>query len=165
MNTRLVAVMQRSKGTEFVQYSTEDISNLFSWINDVIARKAFELYESHGSSPGHDLEDWLRAEAELLHQVPLKLIESNGEYTVRAEVPGFGSADLEIRVEPRCLTILGKRETKQEEENGEMIRSEWSANQIFRTLDLPSEIDTSKVSTTLKDGFLTVALPKIQTAK
>jgi HSP20 family molecular chaperone IbpA len=165
MTTLSAAVMQRSKGTELVQQSSEDISKQFSRINDVIARRAFELFESHGSSPGHDLEDWLRAESELLDQVPLKVTESNGEYTVRAEVPGFGSDDLEIRVEPRCLTISGKRETRQEEDNGKMIRSEWCANQIFRSLDLPSEIDTSKVSTTLKDGILTVALSKIQTAK
>ncbi len=32
---------------------------------DAIARRAYELYLSRGSEPGHEMEDWLQAEAEL----------------------------------------------------------------------------------------------------
>jgi hypothetical protein len=32
---------------------------------DAIARRAYELYLSRGSEPGHEMDDWLRAEAEL----------------------------------------------------------------------------------------------------
>jgi hypothetical protein len=32
---------------------------------DVIARRAYELYLARGAEPGHDAEDWLRAEREL----------------------------------------------------------------------------------------------------
>ena len=160
MTTQLAPVMQRMKGTEPVKHGSEEIFNQFSQINDGIARRAFELFESHGGSPGHEMEDWSRAESELLHAVPLNVTESDSEYTVRAEVPGFGSKDIEISVEPRCLAISGKRETKEVEEDRKLIRSEWGADQMFRTLDLPSDIDASKVSTTLKDGILTVDLPK-----
>jgi hypothetical protein len=40
--------------------------------NDVleqIARRAYELYEARGREDGHDLEDWLRAEAEIMGEV------------------------------------------------------------------------------------------------
>ena len=43
-----------------------------------------------------DLDDWFRAESELLHPLPLELKETDGDFTVRAEVPGFtaeGSRD------------------------------------------------------------------------
>ena len=83
---------------------------------------------------------------------------------VRAEVPGFSSKDIEISVEPCCLSITGKRETIKEEMNAKVICLESCADHIFRTLDLPSDIDTSRVRTTLKDGILTVDLPKAQTA-
>jgi HSP20 family molecular chaperone IbpA len=162
MTTQSASVMQRTKGTESVKQGSEEIFNQFSQINDVIARRAFELFESHGGSPGHEIEDWSQAESELLHPVPLNVLESDSEYTVRAEVPGFGSKEIEISVEPRCLAISGKRETKEEEENWKMIRSEWGADRIFRLLDLPSDIVASKVSTTLKDGILFVDLPKAQ---
>ena len=49
-------------------------------------------------------------------------------------------------VEPRCLKIAGKRESKEEEKKGnKVIRSEWSADQILRAVDLPADVDTAKV--------------------
>jgi len=165
MTTQSAAVTQRMKESELINRSSEEIVDQCSQMIDVIARRAFEIFESRGGSPGHDLEDWIRAEAELLHPVPLNVSESSGEYVVRAEVPGFASKDIEINVEPCCLLISGKRETTKEELSAKMIRSEWCAGQIFRTLDLPSNIDTSRVSTALKDGILTVDLPKAQIAK
>jgi len=162
MTTQSATVMQRTKGTESVKQGSEEIFNQFSQINDVIARRAFELFESHGGSLGHEMEDWSRAESELLHPVPLNVFESDSEFTVRAEVPGFGSKDIEVIVEPLHLAISGKRETNEDKENGKMICSESRADQIFRVLDLPSVVDTSRVSTSLKDGILIVGLPKAQ---
>ena len=164
MTTQSAAVMQRVKEPEIVKHSNEEIFNQFSQIYNSIARRAFEIFESRGCSPGQALDDWLRAESELLHPVPLKVTESNGKYIVRAEVPGFSSKDIKVIVEPRYLAISGKRETKEEAENAEMIRFEWSADQIFRALDLPSDVDTSNFNTTVKDGILTVDLPKAQNA-
>jgi HSP20 family molecular chaperone IbpA len=68
-------------------------------------------------------------------------------------------------VEPLYLAISGKRETKDDNENGKMICFESRADRIFRVLELPSFVDTSKVSTTLKDGVLIVDLPKAQDAE
>jgi HSP20 family protein len=160
MTTQSAAVMQRMKGTEIVERSSEEIFNQFSQMHELIARRAFEIFESNGGSPGHDLEDWFRAESELLRPVPLNVIELNGEYVVRAEVPGFGGRDIKISVEPRCLAVSGKLQTNEERENGRLIRSAWCANQIFRTLDLPSDVDTSTVSASVQDGILTVHLTK-----
>jgi HSP20 family protein len=130
-----------------------------------IRLRAYELYEKPGREDGHELEDWSRAESELLHPVPLNVTESNGQYIVRAEVPGFGSKDLEVMVKPLYLGISGRRETKEDKENGKMIFSDPRADRIFRVVDLPSVIDTSKVSTMLQDGILIVHLPKAQNAE
>ena len=160
MTTQSAAVMQRMKGTEIVERSSEEIFNQFSQMHELIARRAFEIFESNGGSPGHDLEDWFRAESELLRPVPLNVIELNGEYVVRAEVPGFGGRDIKISVQPRCLAVSGKLQTNEQGENGRLIRSAWCANQILRTLDLPSDVDTSTVSASVQDGILTVHLAK-----
>jgi HSP20 family protein len=152
--------MERTDEPELVKHSTEEISNQFSQIYDVIARRAFGIFESRGRSPGHELEDWFRAESELLRPVPVNVAESDGEYIVRAEVPGFSGKDIEVMVEPLYLAISGKRATNEDEENGKMIRCESRADRIFRVLDLPPFVDTSKISTTLRDGILIVDLPK-----
>jgi HSP20 family protein len=79
-------------------------------------------------------------------------------------VPGFSVKDLEIKVEPRRLKIAGKREIK-EEKNGRKILSEGCADKILRVLDLPMDIDTTKVNANLKDGILTLDLPKAANAR
>ena len=42
-------------------------------INDLIARRAYELFASGGFAHGHHFDDWHRAESEILHPCPLKL--------------------------------------------------------------------------------------------
>ena len=165
MKSQLAAVMESTPEPELAKRSSEKISNQFSQISEVIARRAFDIFESRGRSPGHELEDWFRAESELLHPVPVNVAESDGEYIVRAEVPGFGDRDIEVIVEPLHLAISGKRETKETEQNRKMIRFEPRAERIFRVVDLPPFVDTSKVSTTLRDGILIVDLPKARNAE
>jgi HSP20 family protein len=145
-----------------------DVDDLFDRMRetyDSVARRAFEIFESSGQTFGHELDDWFRAESELLHPVHLDISESDNSLTVRAEVPGFSAKEIEVSVEPRRLTISGKRETKQERRTGKTIYSERCADQILRVLDLPAEVDTGKVGATLKDGILELAMPKAAAAK
>ena len=164
MTAQSATAMQPAKGAVPVRQGLGDILDQFDLVYDSIARRAFELFEGNGQWRGHELDDWLRAEAELLHPVHMELTESDGDFTVRAEVPGFSTKDLEIKVEPRRLSIAGRREIK-EEKNGRKIRSEWCADQILRTLDLPADVDATKASANLKDGILTIDLPKAPHAK
>ena len=157
MTAQSATAMQGVKEAELVRRTSEETFNQFSAVYDRVARRAFELFETRGGAPGHDLGDWLRAESELLHPVPVNVTESGDEYIVRAEVPGFRSKDVEISLEPHRLVIFGERETTAV---GQTIRSEWSADRILRAIDLPPEVDTSKISATLKDGFLTIDFPK-----
>jgi HSP20 family protein len=165
MTAQSATAMQTTKGSVPVKQRPADVFDEFNNIYDSITRRAFEVFEGNGRWFGRDLDNWLRAEAELLHPVHLEMRESDGSFTVEAEVPGFTVKDLEINVEPRCLKIAGKRETKEEEKKGKAIRSEWCADQILRAVDLPADVDTSKVSASLKDGILTIDLPKAAHAK
>jgi len=163
MNAQSATAMQPIKGSVPVRQGSGDLLEQFDRVYESISRRAFELFEGDGRW-GRDLDDWLRAEAEFLHPVHMEMSESDGDFTVKAEVPGFSVKDLEIKVEPRCLRIAGRRETKIEK-NGRKIRSEWCANQILRAVDLPADVDPAKVSASLKDGILTVDLPKAPLAK
>jgi hypothetical protein len=68
-------------------------------------------------------------------------------------------------VEPRKLTIAGKHEAQEEGRRGKTIYSERCAKQILYVIDLPAEVDRSKVSAILKDGILNIELPKAAHAK
>jgi HSP20 family protein len=111
------------------------------------------------------LENWFRAESELLQPVRKEMTESNDSLTVRAEVPDFSAKGLQINVESRKLTISGKHEAREEGKQGKMIYSERYADEILRVVELPVEVDSSKMSAILKDGVLSIELPKAAHAK
>lgn len=137
--------------------------SLLDRMNEVftdISKRAFEIFNGNGRVFGRELEDWLRAEREFLHPVQIQLSESGESLEVRAEVPGFSEKELEISAEPRRVTIGGKRETSTEEKKGKTFYSETGRDQILRIVDLPAEIESDKVSATLKNGVLELTMPK-----
>jgi len=160
-----------SRGTEALgpatmkALATEDVFEQFDRIYNSIARRAFEIFSSNGHSSGHDVEDWFKAESELLHPVHMKVAESAESVSVTAEVPGFEAKDLEIKLEPTRLTISGKRETKEEQKRGKVTYQGHCADEILRIVDLPAEVDASKAQAKLKNGMLEMQLPKGKPAK
>jgi HSP20 family molecular chaperone IbpA len=147
------------------QSTTHDIFDRIQKTYDSIGRRAFEIFDSNGRWLGRELEDWLRAESELLHPVHLEITETDDNLAVRAEVPGFTPKEVTIDVEPRRLTITGKHEAQEESKKGKTVYSERCAKEILRIVDLPAEVDTSKVNATLKDGILNLEMPKAAHAK
>jgi len=145
--------------------ATKDVFEQFDRIYDSISRRAFEIFSSNGHGFGHDLEDWFKAESELLHPVHMKVAESDEAVSVTAEVPGFEAKDLEIKLEPTRLTVSGKRETKEEQKKGKTTHQEYCANEILRIVELPAEVDATKAQAKLKNGVLEMQLPKGKPAK
>jgi len=143
----------------------KDMFEQFDRIYDSIARRAFEIFKGNGQSFGHDLEDWLKAESELLHPLKINMVETDSAFTVQAEVPGFTTKDLEIRMEPRRLTITGKRETNEEQKKGKTVCQEHRSNEILRVIDLPADVDFENATATLKNGMLELQIPKSPKAK
>src|SRR5579872_4465006 len=98
--------------------STDEVFDRVQKTYDAIARRAFEIFDTNGRWLGHELEDWVRAESELLHPVHLEITETGNNLSARAEVPGFTTKELTIDVEPRRLTITGKHEAQEESKKG-----------------------------------------------
>ena len=166
MSAQTATAMQPTKTSLPVkQIEIENVFDRIQQVYDSIARRAFEIFDNNGKWFGHDLDDWLKAESELLHPVHLEIAESEDNLTVRAEVPGFNTKELQINVEPRRLTISGKHEAEEESKKGKTIYSERCAKEIMRVVALPADVDSSKVTATLKDGVLNIELPKAAHAK
>ena len=141
-------------------------------VYDTLARRAYELFESRARQDGHDLEDWFRAESELLSPMPVGISEGDDQVIVRAEVPGFSDKDIEVRVAPHRLIITGKREqirhqkiAREWRQESLKTHSERSSYEVFRMLDLSEEIDPDKVTATVQNGTLEILLPKAHPAK
>ena len=102
-------------------------------ISNAIARRAFELFEARGSEHGHDCEDWFRAESELLTPVPATVVDKDGGFVVRAELPGFTGKDVEVRADPRRLIILRRKSSIRCMPWLSARRNAWSGGQTGRT--------------------------------
>jgi HSP20 family protein len=160
-----IAVKRAEEPSAITRAKPGDLISRMDEIFDSISRRAFELFESNGRLFGRELDDWLRAETEVLQPVRINLSESDESLEVRAEVPGFTEKELEINVEPRRLTIAGKRESKKEERKGKSLYAEQTSDQILRIVNLPADIDTEKATATLKNGILELSMPKISRAR
>ena len=132
---------------------------------DTLAQRAFSIFQSKGESFGNDLANWLQAERELFHPAHIDVAESDQGFTVKAEVPGFTPKDLEVNLEGTRLTISGKREKHEERKDKKTIYSETCSDQILRVVDLPAEVNAEGASATVKDGVLSLELPKAAPAR
>jgi HSP20 family protein len=130
-----------------------------------VARRAYKYFEARGREFGHDLEDWFRAESELMRRVPIEVKEADGQITVRAEVPGFAANEIKISVEPQRLVISGKTEKTTEEMTEQTLLSEFRSNQFCRELRLPAEVEPDKTTAVLKDGVLELVFAKAAESK
>ncbi|MGH9739092.1 MAG: Hsp20 family protein [Candidatus Acidiferrales bacterium] len=167
MKDQMAIATESGKETVSVEASEDGkIENRFKDIYDSIARRAYEIFETEGRQSGHDLEHWFKAEAETLHQRHFQITENERAFIVRAEVPGFSTEDLEVRLEPQRFVISAKREANEEHKGGgSVILSEHCASKLLRVLDLPSRIETKKAEAILKNGVLELRLPKAAIAK
>ncbi len=88
-----------------------EAEKLFEQMKDFsqsVARRAYDFFELRGRELGHELEDWFRAESEMLRPVPVEITENNEQITVRAEVPGVSAHEIKVSVEPEHLIISGR---------------------------------------------------------
>ena len=84
---------------------TLDSSERALEIRQSIAVRAYQLFESRGRVDGYDLEDWLQAESEVLLPISAKTYEFEDEWITRAQLPRSKTDDLDVKVDPKQITI------------------------------------------------------------
>ncbi len=91
--------------------------------------------------------------------------EAGDNFYAEAEVPGLGMDDLEVFVVGNELTIKGRWNAERDDDQRVFHRRERQRGAFTRVLTLPVDLDAEKVNAVLKDGVLTVTLPKAETAR
>ena len=90
---------------------------------------------------------------------PVDVYEDESGITLMADMPGVRKDGLEIRVEGDTLLIEGAVQPATPE-NLEAIYAELRTAYFKRTFTLSRELDTAKIDAGLKDGVLTLRIPK-----
>ena len=94
----------------------------------------------------------------------VNLTEEGNNLYVRAELPGVNPESLDISVVEGKLMISGERKIEAEDEKTGYHRREREAGFFRRTIVLPLRVDSGKVSASIRNGILTVTLPKLEEA-
>jgi HSP20 family protein len=93
------------------------------------------------------------------------IAETKEALTIKAEVPGMESKDIQVTLENGVLTLRGEKRQEMEEKDERLYRSERHYGSFVRSLRLPANVDASKVTAAFKNGVLTVVMPKTAEAR
>ncbi|WP_295747071.1 Hsp20/alpha crystallin family protein [uncultured Limosilactobacillus sp.] len=90
------------------------------------------------------------------------IAETDKEYRVKVDMPGFNKKDIHISYNNNILTITGHRDTFDDEsdQEGNVLHSERRYGQLSRQYRLP-DVDIDKVNAKYTDGVLILTLPKL----
>ena len=111
---------------------------------------------SAGGGNGGSLRRWIP---------PMDLVETEGHYVLRADLPGLGEDDISIEVENNVLTISGERKAEHEQEGEGYYRVERAFGTFQRALTLPDGVDPDGVEARFDKGVLEVRVPKPEETK
>jgi HSP20 family protein len=86
--------------------------------------------------------------------------ETKDSYVFRADLPGVKEEDLDISLTGRELRISGHRQAEQHDEGDRFYASECSYGSFVRAFTLPDGTDAENVKAEMKNGILTLTVPK-----
>ena len=128
-------------------------------------------------SPWRELEEMQRTLSRLLGEAAapateegvwlpaVDIRETDDALIVEAELPGIERKDVKVDIKDGVLTISGERKYEKETEEENIHRMERVYGRFSRSFSLPNNVDVDKVEAKLKNGVLTVRLPKKETAR
>jgi HSP20 family molecular chaperone IbpA len=92
------------------------------------------------------------------------IYEAENALTVVLEMPGVNKGNIDIHVEAGVLTIEGRLDFSKYE-GMQPVYTEYNIGHYRRSFSLSNKIDQSQIGAEMKDGVLTITLPKAEQAK
>jgi HSP20 family molecular chaperone IbpA len=142
---------------------------------DCVAQRAYDNFLASGSLPGRELEDWLRAERQLLLNFPIDIQETDNFVYALASVPEASAARISIGIESQWMVIVVRQPPapmrpaladEPPEENKPDARPSTNASPGQRRAKsvcvkgLPCAVDSARSIAVLADGVLGIRMAK-----
>jgi HSP20 family protein len=127
---------------------------------DAVRQRAHELFVNRGGEFGHALDDWFTAEREVFGWTAAEFSEKDNAYEIDFTLAGFDPKDVQVTATPN--EIIARAATKEERkvEKNNVLWSEFGSKDVCRRFEIPSPIDTDKVTARLDKGVLHITAPK-----
>jgi HSP20 family protein len=148
--------VQKVNGTEKRLPIFDEIAKRF----EDVRHRAFELFERRGCEAGRGLDDWLKAEREILGSPAAELAEKDGAYELQVALPGFDAKDVEVTATATEIIVHASSSQEKKSEKDDVLWTEFASSDVYRHLPIPNPIDADKTTATLEKGLLRVTAPK-----
>jgi len=90
----------------------------------------------------------------------IEVLEREGQFVVRADLPGMTKEDVKVEIAPEYITLEGERKEEKKEEREGYYYGECHYGKFYRTIPLPEGVDTTKAVADFHKGVLEVVMPK-----
>ena len=91
---------------------------------------------------------------------PVDVQETDKEYVIKADLPGITKDNVTLSLDNSVLTIEVKEAREEERKENSYIMKERFSSFTSRSLNLPFATTEAKVNAALRDGVLTISVPK-----
>jgi HSP20 family protein len=92
----------------------------------------------------------------------IDLVDRNDEFVATVDLPGFERDDVDIQITDHTLRIEAEHDEILDEEEERFIRHERRHESTKRSIRLPEEVDKEDVKAQMRNGVLTITLPKME---
>ena len=90
---------------------------------------------------------------------PVEVAYRDGNLVVSAELPGLSQNDVEVQIVDDILVISGEKEIAEEEDRGDVRRTEIRYGEFYRAIPLPDGVKTQEARAQFQNGVLQIMLP------
>lgn len=133
--------------------------------NEQIFAEELASTETPSQSPLQTLEnqpEWIDQEQEE-GQLSVDVYQDGPNIIVKSTIAGIEPEDVDISIVNDMLTIRGSRKQEKSQTGREYFFQECYWGAFSRSIILPVEVDVKKIDATIKNGILTIILPRLQT--
>jgi hypothetical protein len=133
---------------------------LQSKMHDAVAWRAYHLFEVRGCIPGHETEDWARAESEIVGPLACGSLDQDYRICLTVDTTCFDEGPIEMWLEPQRLTLCGfdpnHKPFPAPRGQPARLRRDW----IFRVHDFAVNLDPGGVIARFNGPALDIYLAK-----
>ncbi len=125
-----------------------------------------DLFSSFGFEPFHRALDMLGGDWPTgVRTFAVDVREEPTRYVIEADLPGVSQEHLDLNFEGDVLTIQARHNSEREDKGEGYHVRERGSGVVSRQFRLPDAVDRDHIEAELKNGVLTVTLPKAEAAK
>lgn len=126
-------------------------------IASMYTKESFEKETEQDAGTQKDQQDWLESEG----QLAVDVLQTEKNLIILAAIAGMKVEDIDVIIEEEIVTVKGKRKNPLADKPTGYFIEECYWGPFSRRIILPIDVDGSRADASMKDGILTISIPKI----